>query len=84
MYVVLFGDMKGNLRENGEEVMCKMVGTIPKIVDILISTDTEYEYNKMVMATNKDVSNIRVPFDELINGYLEYLNIKKNNEKIEQ
>lgn len=76
MYVVLLGDMKGNLRENDEEVMCKMVGTIPKIVDILISPDTEYEYNKLVKATNKDVSNIRVPFDELINGYLEYLNIK--------
>lgn len=76
MYVVLFGDMKGNLRENGEEVMCKMVGTIPKIVDILISSDTEYEYNKLVKATNKDISSIRVPFDELINGYLEYLNIK--------
>lgn len=81
MFVVLFGDMKGNLRDTGEEVMCKMVGTIPKIVDILINPDTEYEYNKMVRATNKDVSNIRVPFDELINGYLEYLNIK-NNERV--
>lgn len=81
MYVVLFGDMKGNLRENGEEVMCRMVGTIPKIIDILITPDNEYEYNKMVRATNEDVSSIRVPFDELINGYLEYLNIK-NKERI--
>lgn len=80
MFVVLFGDMKGNLRENGEEVMCKMVGTIPKIVDILITPDNEYEYNKMVRATNKDVSNIRVSFDELINGYLDYLYIVNNLE----
>lgn len=87
MHIFLSGQMKGNLNVFGEECGCTTICADTRIVEARIHPDNIEEYDRIIKAANKGVMDnidIVVPFDEVINGYLEYiksLHIKRENDK---